>query len=110
MSKAAPTLRLDRLLANMGYGSRREVQQLARAGLVTLSCVASGLSFRNVPRACAAALAAAALMPVALYFAGSDDAGSLVAATVYLLPLIGIAVGAMIKALYLLLRKPRVRT
>ena len=36
MSKAAPTLRLDRLLANMGYGSRREVQQLARAGLVTL--------------------------------------------------------------------------
>jgi 16S rRNA pseudouridine516 synthase len=35
MSKT-PTLRLDRLLANMGYGSRREVQQLARAGLVTL--------------------------------------------------------------------------
>ena len=30
------TLRLDRLLANMGYGSRREVQQLVRAGLVTL--------------------------------------------------------------------------
>ncbi len=36
MTKAAPTLRLDRLLANLGYGSRREVQQLARAGLVTL--------------------------------------------------------------------------
>ncbi|PVE25111.1 16S rRNA pseudouridine(516) synthase [Microvirga sp. KLBC 81] len=35
MSKA-PTLRLDRLLANMGYGSRREVQQLVYAGLVTL--------------------------------------------------------------------------
>lgn len=35
MSKA-PTLRLDRLLANMGYGSRREVQQLIYAGLVTL--------------------------------------------------------------------------
>ena len=35
MSKTL-TLRLDRLLANMGYGSRREVQQLARAGLVTL--------------------------------------------------------------------------
>ena len=35
MSKA-PTLRLDRLLANLGYGSRREVQQLVRAGLVTL--------------------------------------------------------------------------
>jgi 16S rRNA pseudouridine516 synthase len=36
MSKTTPTLRLDRLLANLGYGSRREVQQLARAGLVTL--------------------------------------------------------------------------
>lgn len=32
MSKA----RLDKLLANLGYGSRKEVQQLARAGLVTL--------------------------------------------------------------------------
>ncbi len=30
------TFRLDRLLANMGYGSRREVQQLVRAGAVTL--------------------------------------------------------------------------
>jgi 16S rRNA pseudouridine516 synthase len=29
-------LRLDRLLANMGYGSRREVQGLVRAGLVIL--------------------------------------------------------------------------
>ena len=28
--------RLDRLLANLGYGSRREVQQLVSAGLVTL--------------------------------------------------------------------------
>ncbi|MBB3020209.1 16S rRNA pseudouridine516 synthase [Microvirga lupini] len=35
MSKT-PTLRLDRLLANLGYGSRREVQQLVWAGLVTL--------------------------------------------------------------------------
>jgi len=35
MSKV-PTFRLDRLLANMGYGSRREVQQLVHAGLVTL--------------------------------------------------------------------------
>lgn len=33
MSKA---LRLDRLLANLGYGSRREVQQLVRAGRVEL--------------------------------------------------------------------------
>ena len=30
------SFRLDRLLANMGYGSRREVQQLVRAGGVTL--------------------------------------------------------------------------
>jgi 16S rRNA pseudouridine516 synthase len=30
------TFRLDRLLANMGYGSRREIQQLVRAGGVTL--------------------------------------------------------------------------
>jgi 16S rRNA pseudouridine516 synthase len=30
------TFRLDRLLANMGYGSRREVQQLVRAGAVVL--------------------------------------------------------------------------
>ena len=35
MSKAS-TLRLDRLLSNLGYGSRREVQQLIWAGLVTL--------------------------------------------------------------------------
>lgn len=32
----APTLRLDRLLANLGYGSRREVQQLVYADRVTL--------------------------------------------------------------------------
>jgi 16S rRNA pseudouridine516 synthase len=30
------SLRLDRLLANMGYGSRKEVQGLVRAGAVTL--------------------------------------------------------------------------
>ena len=30
------TFRLDRLLANLGYGARREVQQLVRAGAVTL--------------------------------------------------------------------------
>ncbi len=35
MSKTQ-TLRLDRLLANLGYGSRREVQGLVWAGLVTL--------------------------------------------------------------------------
>ena len=31
-----PTARLDRLLANLGYGSRREVQGLVEAGEVTL--------------------------------------------------------------------------
>ena len=30
------SVRLDRLLANMGYGSRNEVQQLARIGAVML--------------------------------------------------------------------------
>ena len=35
MSKA-PTARLDRLLANLGYGSRKEVQSLVAAGLVKL--------------------------------------------------------------------------
>lgn len=36
MSRAAQQLRVDRLLANMGYGSRKEVQSLVRAGLVSL--------------------------------------------------------------------------
>lgn len=35
MSKA-PTVRLDRLLANLGYGSRKEVQALARHGHVLI--------------------------------------------------------------------------
>lgn len=39
MSKRPATLRLDRLLANLGYGSRREVQQMAAAGWVTLDGV-----------------------------------------------------------------------
>lgn len=39
MSKGGTTLRLDRLLANLGYGSRREVQQLVRVGAVTLDGV-----------------------------------------------------------------------
>ena len=39
MSKGPPALRLDRLLANLGYGSRREVQRLVWAGLVTLDGV-----------------------------------------------------------------------
>ena len=30
------TMRLDRLLANMGYGSRRDIQQMVRHGCVVL--------------------------------------------------------------------------
>lgn len=36
MSKAPTTARLDRLLANMGYGSRREIGMMAGAGWITL--------------------------------------------------------------------------
>lgn len=36
MSPVAPQMRLDRLLANLGYGSRKEMQQLARAGAIRL--------------------------------------------------------------------------
>jgi 16S rRNA pseudouridine516 synthase len=36
VSKRPASLRLDRLLANLGYGSRREVQQMAAAGWVLL--------------------------------------------------------------------------
>lgn len=39
MASKSPTVRLDRLLANLGYGSRREVGLLARAGLVVLDGV-----------------------------------------------------------------------
>jgi 16S rRNA pseudouridine516 synthase len=35
MSKA-PIMRIDRLLANMGYGSRRDIQQMAYGGRLTL--------------------------------------------------------------------------
>ena len=33
---AARSVRLDKLLANLGYGSRREIQALARAGAIVL--------------------------------------------------------------------------
>jgi 16S rRNA pseudouridine516 synthase len=36
VSKLATTARLDRLLANMGYGSRREIGMMAGAGWITL--------------------------------------------------------------------------
>lgn len=35
-SKSTPTLRLDRLLANMGYGSRKDVQARVKAGSILL--------------------------------------------------------------------------
>ncbi|WP_137044623.1 pseudouridine synthase [Pseudolabrys sp. FHR47] len=37
MSKGPTSLRLDRLLSNLGYGSRREVQDLIEAGYVLLN-------------------------------------------------------------------------
>jgi 16S rRNA pseudouridine516 synthase len=36
MSKGMTTARLDRLLANMGYGSRREIAMMVNAGWITL--------------------------------------------------------------------------
>ena len=36
MSKLPTTLRLDRLLSNLGYGSRKEAQAMARAGWIVL--------------------------------------------------------------------------
>ncbi|MBU1211349.1 MAG: 16S rRNA pseudouridine(516) synthase, partial [Alphaproteobacteria bacterium] len=36
MSAAAKSVRLDRLLANLGYGSRKDIQALVRAGRVVL--------------------------------------------------------------------------
>ena len=36
MTKSAPQMRLDRLLANMGYGSRKEMQAMARNGAIRL--------------------------------------------------------------------------
>ena len=40
MSSKPPTMRLDRLLANLGYGTRREVERVVWAGLVVLDGVA----------------------------------------------------------------------
>jgi 16S rRNA pseudouridine516 synthase len=36
MSRSAPQARLDKLLANLGYGSRKEIAVLARAGAIRL--------------------------------------------------------------------------
>ena len=83
---------------------------LLTAGIVLLACLAFGLSLRTVRRAGAAALAAALLMPVALYHAGPDEAGSPIAAAIYLLPLSGIVCGAVIKLAYLVAKgTPKLR-
>jgi 16S rRNA pseudouridine516 synthase len=42
------TIRLDRLLANLGYGSRREVQAMVAAGEVTLDAVVQGKADQHV--------------------------------------------------------------
>jgi 16S rRNA pseudouridine516 synthase len=42
-------MRLDRLLANLGYGSRREVQKIVAAGLVTLDGAVLIAADRHVP-------------------------------------------------------------
>lgn len=39
MSRPLPTARLDRLLANMGYGSRRDIGLMTKAGWITLDGV-----------------------------------------------------------------------
>jgi 16S rRNA pseudouridine516 synthase len=49
MSKSVPSLRLDRLLANLGYGSRREIQQMVRVGLVTLDGAELEDADRRIP-------------------------------------------------------------
>ncbi len=43
------TARLDRLLANLGYGSRNEVQQLVRRGAVVLDGVAAEDASKRIP-------------------------------------------------------------
>jgi 16S rRNA pseudouridine516 synthase len=49
MSPPAATLRLDKLLANLGYGSRREVQALAQAGAIELDGIALEDGDKRVP-------------------------------------------------------------
>jgi 16S rRNA pseudouridine516 synthase len=48
MSKA-PTARLDRLLANMAYGSRREIQQMMNLGWIVLDGKVLGDAAQRVP-------------------------------------------------------------
>ncbi|MEQ1651737.1 MAG: pseudouridine synthase [Hyphomicrobium sp.] len=49
MSAAPPTLRLDRLLANMGYGSRKDIQALVKFGRITLDGAAVTDADMHVP-------------------------------------------------------------
>lgn len=49
MSKPPSNLRLDRLLANMGYGSRREIGQLAQGGQITMDGQPLNDAGRRVP-------------------------------------------------------------
>jgi 16S rRNA pseudouridine516 synthase len=46
---AAVTLRLDRLLANMGYGSRKDIQSLVKAGRITLDGAPVGDADAHLP-------------------------------------------------------------
>lgn len=39
MTRAVETMRLDRLLSNLGYGSRREIGRMTKAGWITLDGV-----------------------------------------------------------------------
>jgi 16S rRNA pseudouridine516 synthase len=48
-NNTVPSLRLDRLLSNLGYGSRREVRMLVEAGLVTLDGVEVEDSDKHIP-------------------------------------------------------------
>ena len=49
MSTKAPTRRLDRLLANMGYGSRREIEQMVDAGWIKLDGDVLRVSDQRIP-------------------------------------------------------------
>ncbi len=49
MSPSIPTLRLDRLLANMGYGSRKDIQTMVKFGRITLDGVAVAGADLHVP-------------------------------------------------------------
>ena len=49
MKAVIPTMRLDRLLANMGYGSRKDIQALVKARRILLDGVAMADADAHVP-------------------------------------------------------------